>query len=377
MRLFQFLLICISYTQCWSLHWHASGGSNFTVPGPGPEMPAWWKRVHSPPEPEVEDAKRELVNTHDLRNNLVFAEMMAKCAVLEPLWKRAHSSLWQGRADNLGKNACRYIDWFDNPSCPLQSVNCTTRAEFPGVDMRYEAIFKNANTAISCNLREMARKQASGTPPSGGNGIKQYRFTFVRDPLARFVSAYGEIEYANLLDMGVRYSISRGPYLDSDFGSEQRAMEFIENMIAGRFAHDVNFGHLFTQVATIKQTNAVVAGNLEHFSEGWAKIQAVTKTSFAWDRKCGRHAETENTADNKPRMAMERLLDRLPSVRIALRCSYLLPDYACLDYVISADDCVSAGYAKDTDSWADLITKVKSMFCPTSVFENSDAWPSS
>ena len=170
-------------------------------------------------------------------------------------------------------------------------------------------------------------------------------FTFVRDPLARFVSGYSEIMYRsediptpdNHYDT---YHEHVPPYTFVDYGyaSQDRARAFINDLLSG-----VNSGtdrHVYAQVGALRHCGVKkdssyfpplgFVGALESFETDWNTLGELGGFSnLPYDYSIGMHATSTSTA----RDAMSALLAHDMRYLRAL-CFLLAPDFACLGYAL-------------------------------------------
>merc|ERR1719321_2503051 len=100
--------------------------------------------------------------------------------------------------------------------------------------------------------------------------------------------------------------------------------------------------HMHPQIASVVQSEAFVAGTLEHFDDAWTKVERKTGCTIPFNSSCGLHCRTDKTSHNLARTVMEALV-QTPKTAKLLKCSILLPDYACFDkkdWNFQPSDCV-------------------------------------
>eukprot|EP00927_Polykrikos_kofoidii_P066020 TRINITY_DN6169_c0_g1_i1.p1 TRINITY_DN6169_c0_g1~~TRINITY_DN6169_c0_g1_i1.p1 ORF type:complete len:346 (+),score=46.84 TRINITY_DN6169_c0_g1_i1:69-1106(+) len=254
-----------------------------------------------------------------------------------------------------------------------------------GKEINYMPIWKNANNAIRCNMDAAA--QASG----GSYILGAPAFTFVRDPLSHFVSAFSEINFrlANC-DVG-------GEFQTYPMESTERARTFLSDLVGFRLNFDCQVNcHIFSQRGPLSSVPVPLnyIGRLENFEADWRVVGGLLGQRMpAFDSACGAHESTDASSGFPPRDAMDSALGGdLPSqlsgsgsassrlsisssmrqlldgggVAAVLACSVLLPDYVCLQYELPVTDreCVEAGFATSVDAWRLKIHDVRTKICP-------------
>lgn len=246
---------------------------------------------------------------------------------------------------------------FDPPCIRTLTIN--------GKQLQFARIYKNANRAISCNLDFMAEKDNSTMWAT-----ETLRFAVIRDPLARFVSAYSEIE--NLFQCHGLQAQQRQrteTYVRESLGSGERARKFILDLLEDRLVFHPFYIHLGAQTTTIVRSRAQIVGNLANLDEAWAKLQRFTGVSSRWRPEACQHPQTDASSQNPSRVAMQQLLDSNPRIVTALQCSVLLVDYVCLglDVPPMQDDCIEHGFSLGNRSWTDHVSVIRDAHCPAGV----------
>merc|ERR1711948_249563 len=109
-----------------------------------------------------------------------------------------------------------------------------------------------------------------------------------------------------------------------------------------------------------------VFGTVECMSDVWPRVQSAAGVWATWNDKsgCGGHAQFDFKSHFTPRIEMKRLIEEDQQVSAALRCGLLLPDYLCLGYPVSDQDCLLHGFASSAKEWAAVVGSVKQSACP-------------
>jgi hypothetical protein len=179
-------------------------------------------------------------------------------------------------------------------------------------EMVYYRIWKNGNDNIRAHLEQYSR-----TCNAGSNGtdaavlnstkssecayqqqsleelrlamrarkyfaVERFAFTFTRDPVSRFVSAYTEVEYR--LQGGMQYSLP----LYSPLGSVYRVREFVDMLLKAKASNRLMSQkdkansraillHIMPQIGTLVSANEIEGGSLllyklEHFESEWERL---------------------------------------------------------------------------------------------------------
>eukprot|EP00927_Polykrikos_kofoidii_P081130 TRINITY_DN7829_c0_g1_i3.p1 TRINITY_DN7829_c0_g1~~TRINITY_DN7829_c0_g1_i3.p1 ORF type:complete len:382 (+),score=40.92 TRINITY_DN7829_c0_g1_i3:180-1325(+) len=331
------------------------------------------------------------------------------CDVMGGLWRRA-AEIFQ-------------IDYRDDDCMLLRKFYGFSPVVMEGWQIgdsgiNYMPIWKNANNAIRCNLG-LATAASEGRYIIGAPA-----FTFVRDPVSRFVSAFSEINFkANNCVVG-------GDFQRYPLDSTERARTFLSDLLGFRLNFDcwVNY-HVFSQLGPLSSVPVPLnyVGRLENFEADWLALgDLIGQRMPDFDSTCSLHESTDASSGYPPRDAMNSALgedlqpqvetppelSRLPllftvpppalsgprsphtdeilwaneanrvgsmrsfasSMRqvfdvggatVALACSVLLPDYVCLRYALPVTDdaCVEAGFATSVDEWRWKVEKVRETFC--------------
>jgi len=175
----------------------------------------------------------------------------------------------------------------------------------------------------------------------------ELQFTFVRDPLARFVSGYSEIMYRSEDLRGPpplpdnhydNYHEHVPPYtfVDYDYASQDRARAFINDLLSG--VNSDTDKHVYPQVGALRRVKKDSSyfpplgfvGALESFGNDWDTLSELGGFSYLpYDYSMGMHPTSTSTA----RDAMSALLAHDMRYLRAL-CFLLAPDFACLGYAL-------------------------------------------
>lgn len=203
-------------------------------------------------------------------------------------------------------------------------------------------------------------------------------FTVVRNPVARFLSGYGEVMHRKLVE------IPRG--LDSRqlWGGRQpprSPRQYLIRFLAGEF-RDAISRHTNSMLgpitAQIDSGNAVdFVGSLEDMSgigHGLGALIAARQPSMrwrppehtAWRRLASAvHGMTDSSSNQSYRLDMEMLLKSDPVVNEAISCAVTLPDSVCFGYSIPECGMLRSemGLAQPA-SWSQFIGAVAEVYCP-------------
>lgn len=294
----------------------------------------------------------------------------SKCSeLLQPLWQTAASLL----------NSTTVADCFWLEDFYSKNFATVETWAFPSATLSYIPEWKVANNAIRCNL-DKARETVQAA--SHGNS---HSFTMVREPLERFVSGFSEI---NAHDIREFCSYDRpSSYRSEDMQSPKRAQYFLQDLISGSLTRQCwIYWHVFSMLGPLRYlrypSQKPYIGKLEQFDDEWKLLSEKAGTRFPpFDYECGAH-QTSSNENFPPRSNMQKMVslyvgdrkgraaDMLfymdKSVRTALVCSVLLPDYVCFgyDFPDGADTCVRARFAKSMSAWDRKVSHLKQMFCP-------------
>lgn len=321
---------------------------------------------------------------HADRTKVMFNFRSKECDAMLPLWRQAAKQL--GLTGWSEDSACYFLHGFyGRLSAPPEKY------DLPDTKLTYIPIFKCASAGFTCNIQHSYPLQHYNPHGSLSNSLS---FTFVRDPLTRFVSGYSEIN--NRLELFHNHSENIcgdevRTYEAYELSSSDRALAFIKDILTGNLKREcwVNW-HVFSMLAPMRDYNHHVGsmgfvGRLETFDKDWAHLKSLANASLpAWDSECGSHSQSDARSGYAPREAMKgiilpqlssnlmtkhamrHLLARQRNVSLLLHCSILLPDYECLGYVnpIGKEECIEAGYASSVQTWDVAITKLRLALCP-------------
>jgi hypothetical protein len=245
----------------------------------------------------------------------------------------------------------------------------------------YVRVFK-ANTEGICRLlaaRQPRRRKASNATDLianlsayplpvglGAAGVvpaesaPNFTFTFVREPLERFISGYSEVSFRARTGQRYTYGRCRRCYSFLDQASDdERALAFVEDYVHGRVQNQTccpltaSNGdlHVAPQAAFLlaalqgRLTERIdFVGRLETFEADWLAVQARVPHFPRFQKAVESrqtHLETNALSNSSARAAMERLLrganGTLPTLRAPLRhqlCALLRVDYDCFGYTL-------------------------------------------
>lgn len=250
------------------------------------------------------------------------------------------ANLWQeDRTPNLDIVPC-FHGYVQIAGKHVHLPNCTKP------DIYYRHIFKSAGWFIEASLNVISGHLP--TTKDAGHGLDTWNiwgdysdcaqlsaqprsstlFTYVREPLKRFVSGYAEIE-------------GRGQYT-SLFrqGSIERAQAFLEDALHGRL-NSRGYEHISLQVEFLigYLRMCPVAfdfiGRLESMEEDWHDLGAqagCTPNQFPYQRSVREVASHANDVQADSASSMRKVLGN----RLYMRklCWYLMPDFLILNYTL-------------------------------------------
>lgn len=282
-------------------------------------------------------------------------------SVMLPFWLEASSQLGFVLGQNKSR-VCSFLAQFYNTYFQVQ------KWQIANTTFSYIRLWKCANNAIFCNLQRLAHDP---TVVGSDNDVSSLSFSFVRDPLSRFVSAYAEINFQLYRQHGcTRQSAS---FLEYPLNSHARAKAFIKDVLNGNMNPECwisrNVFSLLGQLRQYAKLHAPIdfVGRLESFERDWDRLQSVSGVYFSsWDSGCGLHAATNDTSIHSDRKAMSEVIHTQGNFLLALHCAVLLPDYECLGYIGAIDKhkCVEAGYAASLREWDAAVDRMRSLLCP-------------
>lgn len=155
-------------------------------------------------------------------------------------------------------------------------------------------------------------------------------FTFVREPMRRFISAYGEVSYRSVFfpNAAEHYSRPSVTHVRLPHGSDTRFRAFLRDLLSGAPIVDVE--HVFTSVGALAMGVDFI-GRLERFDADFARLLARLRlpADSPFNRSAGAHA---SSADPTRDRAAAAAVLRDDADAAAAVCLLLLPDFACLGY---------------------------------------------
>ena len=210
-----------------------------------------------------------------------------------------------------------------------------------GTKLAFRHIFKAAGFTAYANLQQVTtgfRSQAYVDLCNAFHSTdKRHRaFTFVRDPISRFISGYGEIEYRTRTGLEWPDFDSLAKLLNGHpVGSPDRAAAFFEEFL--RSGIDVN-GHVRPQLEFLQPLSGCslpmdFIGKTERAEEHWAKLFAMqNETVPKFDSLLAEHTHGE-----RDKQAMKTFLASSAKYVRAL-CWLYLGDFAVFEYELP-DEC--------------------------------------
>eukprot|EP00438_Fugacium_kawagutii_P008506 Skav210958 [mRNA] locus=scaffold713:353404:358088:+ [translate_table: standard] len=225
-----------------------------------------------------------------------------------------------------------------------------------GTKMAFRHVFKAAGDSVFANLQQVTTGFKQQDYPelcsSFHSTLKRRAFTFVRAPIARFISGYTEIEYRTRagLEWPIFDSLAEG-LREYPVGSTLRAAAFFEEGTEGtcdfvsfevqeeflRSGIDAN-GHVRPQLEFLQPLSGCslpmdFIGKTEQAEEHWAKLFAMqNETVPKFDSLLAVHSHGDRDED-----AMKTFLASSPKYTRAL-CWIYLGDFAVFEYELP-DEC--------------------------------------
>jgi hypothetical protein len=230
----------------------------------------------------------------------------------------------------------------------MGSISCVKR----GVRFTYYRVAKSANNVV---VKMLKKCRAAQGPKAHYD--REFTFSFVRDPLERFISGYSEIEFRKKLHTMKRSILGRSlrrQRLDRDkdrrgvsdhpsfYGSEytrhpsgttSRAFTFIQDFVGGRILDGSTSTreeyHVFLQYAFLYDSLPIdyigYTGNINR------DIDRMRIISHPANEIEDTHVASNAQSQNNERTAMSTLLKDSPGVKCAL-VRMLLLDYICFGF---------------------------------------------
>ena len=204
-----------------------------------------------------------------------------------------------------------------------------------GTKMAFRHIFKAAGFTTIANLQQVT----TGFGPQAyldlcnafhSTDLKHRAFTFVRDPISRFISGYSEIDYRTRIvkDWPLLHSLAK-LLREYPVGSSVRAAAFFEEFL--RSGIDVN-GHVRPQLEFLQPFSGCslpmdFIGKTERAEEHWAKLFAMqNETAPKFDSLLAVHSHGQ-----RDKQAMKTFLASSAKYIRAL-CWLYLGDFAVFEY---------------------------------------------
>lgn len=203
-------------------------------------------------------------------------------------------------------------------------------------NLHYRHVYKAAGMAIKKNLALLSHKSSISFVDSAwrtqnlcndlirkknSSSPKPVLFTFVRDPMEKFIAGYTELASRGVIDA----------FRGSKVGTVEHAMLFLDNVFHG----SCDNGHVLLQVQSMMgpacESRFDFIGKVEGFKPHWHKLgeAAGCTDKLYWPRNWGRAPGH----DDKGAGAAIRMALAADGGRLARSlCVWLLPDYMALDY---------------------------------------------
>jgi len=341
------------------------------------------------------------------------------CQVMLPLWRAARKDI-KDSSDNTGCNGLAAFYGFEprpedvkpthsSASPAALDLQRQVKQYFP---LHFVAVYKCANTEISCNLQRMLSglltKQLMNPsveellekgldPLSMSTALS---FTFVRDPMARLLSGYSEVESwlqlgepkiyhelhpkkpsGQVLQKAITSCHARNcSFVSEAVNSSARARAFLRDLLNLRLSGAWLWKHVSSMLAPVTSYISKTSrpldmiGRLESFDADWARLQNLLNVEFPpFKRDCHAHSYSNSQGSFSARNFLSGVIANVEGgYTRALHCAVLLPEYVCFDYFnpVAAEDCVSGGYASSLQAWNVIVKNVVQQFCPSGVYKN-------
>ena len=305
----------------------------------------------------------------------LLAQSVELCQLMAPLWQHALRAL-PGPAPNRSAFSCAGVrEFYSTP------VNDPYWFEPPkGTDSPPFVFVRNwkcASKAVICNLKaagwkfqkaDSQRKVAAAPrhlvgPSAAHLRARGFWFSFVREPLPRFIAGYGEYMHREF-----RHALPQN--------TSGTALSFLRELLSGKVHTKPDQTgavlHLYSVLGQLRLQGIQrlssgpldLIGRLESFEADWSRAAELSNVTLpAWGPKCGAHPQTDRNSGFPPRVAMQQLVEGSLAARAALNCAVLLPDYLCLGYHIEPNACVLEGYVKDLKEFDNLADRIRGEFC--------------
>lgn len=192
----------------------------------------------------------------------------------------------------------------------------------------YVRIPKNGNNNIRCNLEGFPGEaedlkclhQHEGLKLVG-SGVKVW--TFVREPISRFVSGYTEVEFRNQNTEKIQKRFKHA------LGTKERFREYVVSMLEGRRVHAIF--HTYSQSWIGTEFPVLNAGKIENMEEDWDSLQVWlgVRAPKPFDKACSTHPTSRDPLGTTA--AAHQALHEDPALLNAL-CALLLPDFLNFHY---------------------------------------------
>ena len=155
-------------------------------------------------------------------------------------------------------------------------------------------------------------------------------FTFVREPLARFATGYGEVSFRSVFFPNAHEHYTRPgvSHVRLQHGSKARFRAFLHDLLQGAPVLDAE--HVYTSVGALAMGVDFI-GHLERFDADFARLlrRLQLPADTAFNRSAGAHA---SSADPTGDRAAATAVLREDADAAAAVCLLMLPDLACLGY---------------------------------------------
>lgn len=204
-------------------------------------------------------------------------------------------------------------------------------------ELYYRHIYKSAGMAIKNNLAKLSHEKHFKDPMwhskhlckkithSREDSNRPILFTFVRDPMEKFIAGFKEIASRGLINN------IRG----SEVGSIEHATLFLDNVFHGTCDN----GHVLLQIQNMMgpecESRFDYVGKLENFLPDWHQLGDVAGCTkkLKWPRE---YHHKSDLADKGADVAMRAALAASGGKLAQALCIWLLPDYIAFDYPLPA-----------------------------------------
>jgi len=255
------------------------------------------------------EVSRTLLGISTLENDCDTRKQLAAYLAGEPRW--------------LGLESDAYGGIMHTPRGLCSSI-------WRGRRISYVRIYKGANDAICKNI------QTVDDGSSNNPHLPPVTTTFVRHPIAHFVSGYSEI--AHRAKSHPQYKSYLYSFMRPGLNESAAAEAFLRDFVSGALhrVHEITDAHVFPQVAFLAESPSIdFLGSVDDLVHSWGALGENFIQDPDWPpfdlAHSFDHTATDVRSGNAARQAMEDLLAGDGSALEAV-CRILLPDFVCFRY---------------------------------------------